>query len=570
MRLTRLFPPTLREPPTNCPSPGLAWLIRAGYLRLSESGWIHLPLGQRVLEQVKRILESEMSHLEAQRIGMPLSSGTDSHTPWDALAYTWDLPEPASPLAATQLEIIQNLAQRDLQTYRQLPCLLYHISPLATAPWERLAPLHLNSSVVLEAFALISAPAAQESSQRRFLQAAGNTFQRLGLTVRLARAGLTDALSAQILWLPHPQGDLSILHCSQCTYAALEVFATFKKPEPSPETPLPIERVSTPGVQTIRDLAAFLELPASRLAKAVFYLARWENEDTEHLVLALVRGDRTLSEAKLAHALGARYLRPAPPEAITAVGAVPGYASPIGLKPGVKVIVDDLIPLSPNLVAGANQPDAHLRHVNFGRDFSADLVTDLTLAEPDDPCPQCGAPLAKANSLPLAFLTVLGTLEGTAFLDENGQSRPLHMAYFRLSLDAALLALAEHYHDDHGLTWPVSLAPYAVHLVALGGRKAPQVSEEAERLYGLLQAAGISVLYDDRDASPGVKFNDADLIGLPLRLTLSPRTLETAAVEVKWRHSGDAQIIPLAEVIPQITRWFSEQSLLPLRREHII
>jgi prolyl-tRNA synthetase len=140
-------------------------------------------------------------------------------------------------------------------------------------------------------------------------------------------------------------------------------------------------------VQTIRDLAAFLELPASRLAKAVFYLARWENEDTEHLVLALVRGDRTLSEAKLAHALGARYLRPAPPEAITAVGAVPGYASPIGLKPGVKVIVDDLIPLSPNLVAGANQPDVHLRHVNFGRDFSADLVTDLTLAERTIPAP---------------------------------------------------------------------------------------------------------------------------------------------------------------------------------------
>jgi prolyl-tRNA synthetase len=247
MRLTRLFPPTLREPPTNCPSPGLAWLIRAGYLRLSESGWIHLPLGQRVLEQVKRILESEMSHLEAQRIGMPLSSGTDSHTPWDALDYTWDLPEPASPLAATQLEIIQNLAQRDLQTYRQLPCLLYHISPLATAPWERLAPLHLNSSVVLEAFALISAPAAQEGSQRRFLQAAGNTFQRLGLTVRLARAGLTDALSAQILWLPHPQGDLSILHCSQCTYAALEAFATFKKPEPSPETPSPHRTRFHPG-----------------------------------------------------------------------------------------------------------------------------------------------------------------------------------------------------------------------------------------------------------------------------------------------------------------------------------
>jgi prolyl-tRNA synthetase len=144
------------------------------------------------------------------------------------------------------------------------------------------------------------------------------------------------------------------------------------------------------------------------------------------------------------------------------------------------------------------------------------------------------------------------------------------MVYLRLSLDAALLALAEHYHDDHGLTWPVSLAPYAVHLVALGGRKAPQVSEEAERLYGLLQAAGISVLYDDRDASPGVKFNDADLLGLPLRLTLSPRTLETATAEVKWRDSGDTRLIPLADVIPQLTHQLAEHSALPLRREHII
>ncbi|MCX8026028.1 MAG: His/Gly/Thr/Pro-type tRNA ligase C-terminal domain-containing protein, partial [Thermanaerothrix sp.] len=307
-----------------------------------------------------------------------------------------------------------------------------------------------------------------------------------------------------------------------------------------------------------------------RLAKAVFYLARRENEDTEYLILALVRGDRTLSEAKLATVLGTRRLRPAPAEAITAVGAVPGYASPIGLKSGVKIIVDDLIPHSPNLVAGANQPDTHLRHVNFGRDFDADLVTDLTLAEPGDPCPQCATPLIKENGLPLAWIATLGALGGTAYLDEDGQSRPIRLTYLRLNMETALLALAERYQDTQGLTWPVPLAPYAVHLVALGGRKAPQVNEEAERLYGLLQAAGISVLYDDRDTSPGVKFNDADLIGLPVRLTLSPRTLESAAVEVKWRDSSDTQMIPLAEVIPQLTRWLVEHSTLPPRHEHII
>lgn len=570
MRLSHLFPPTLREAPANCPTEGLAWLIRAGYLRLFEAGWAYLPLGKRMLEHVLRLLESEMDHLEAQRIYLPPPTTLSSPTPWDTLAQAWNESAPASPLVATQLEAVRILAQRDLQTYRQLPLIFYHVSPLASAPWEGVSPLHLTQGLVLESFALVSAPTALESFQRRYLQAIGNTLQRLGLPVRLAHAGLPSALSPQLIWAPYPQSHSSILHCPQCPYAAIEAFATFKKPELSPEPVLPIELISTPGIQTIRDLSVFLGLPASRLAKAVFYLAQTENESPEHLVLAVVRGDRTLSEAKLASVLGARHLRPAPSEAITAVGAVPGYASPIGLKPGVKVIVDDLIPRSPNLVAGANQPDAHLRHVNFGRDFNADLISDITLAEPGDPCPYCAAPLVKASGLPLAWVTAPGALEGATFLDENGQSRPIFFAYFRLSFEALILALAEQYHDEHGLIWPVPLAPYAVHLVALGGRKAPHVIEESERLYGLLQTAGISVLYDDREASPGVKFNDADLIGSPLRLTLSPRTLETATIEVKWRHSGDTQMISLAEVIPQITRWLKEHQTLPPRHEYII
>ncbi|WP_299025206.1 YbaK/EbsC family protein [uncultured Thermanaerothrix sp.] len=557
--------------PANSPSIGQGLLIRAGYLRFWEGKIAYLPLGQRVLTALQRLLDEEMNHLGAQQVTLPLSVTPNplsvAPIPWKTLEGIWDSTESETSLAPTHFRTIQTLAQRDLQTYRQLPCTLYTYTHLAAAPWERLAPLRLTQALVLESFALTGASSALEGVQRRYLQAAWNVLHRLGIPVRWAQAGPPDSLTPQMLWVPHPQGDLAILSCPQGDYAALEAFATYAKPEPIPEPLLPLEPIPTPGVQTIRDLAGFLNLPEARLAKAVFYLAQTKEEAEEFLVLALVRGDRTLSEAKLAAALGAHRLRPASPEAITAIGAVPGYASPIGLKEGVRILVDDLIPHSPNLVAGANRPDTHMRHVNFGRDFSADQVTDLTLAQDGDPCPHCRAPLERHMGLPVAWLGALGALETVTFLEEDGQPHPLYGGYFRLNLEAVLLALAEQHHDPQGLKWPVILAPFAVHLIALGGRKAPRVIEEAERLYGLLQAAGVSVLYDDRDTSPGVKFNDADLIGLPLRLTLSPRTLETAAVEAKWRGEAESQIIPLAEVLEWVPRRLAERSTPPRRRE---
>lgn len=569
MRLSNLFPPTGREMPANTISTGQAWLVRAGYLRSVEGKTAYLPLGQRVLASFQRLVDEEMGRLGAQQVVLPPLGADVSLSapliPWKALTYAWNPTENETSLAPTHFRTIQTLAQRDLQTYRQLPCTLYTYAYLTTTPWERLAPLRLTQGLALESFTLAGAPAALEGAHRRHLQALWNVLHRLGVPVRVVLAGPPTPPAPQMLWVPHPQGDLAVLSCPHGDYTALEAFATFTKPEPTPEPPLPPEPIPTPGVQTIRDLADFLNLPEARLAKALFYLAQIEGE--EILVLALVRGDRALSEAKLATALGAHHLRPAPPEAITAVGAVPGYASPIGLKEGVRILVDDWIPRSPNLVAGANRLDTHMRHVNFGRDFSADQVTDLSLAEAGDPCPYCQAPLERQMGFAIAWVAALGALEMITFLDEEGRPHTSYGVYSRLSLDAALLALAEQHYDAHGLKWPVVLAPYAIHLIVLGGRKAPQVLEEGERLYGLLQAAGVSVLYDDRDVSPGVKFNDADLIGLPLRLTLSPRTLEAAAVEVKWREEAESQTLPLATVLEWVRRGLAERSTLPQPRE---
>jgi len=544
VRLSQHFPPTLRETPASAPSEGVGWLVRAGALRLLEDGLAYLPLGWRALQALQALVREELAALSAQEWLPPIGFGEDEQPlAWDYLAYP---PNPGGGLLSSHLTAMLNLARREIQTYRQLPLYLYTMAPLAAAPWERLAPYRLRQSLTAEGFALVSADFGLEQARRHLAQALHNLLRRCGLPFRPLDMG--DALAWFYL---HPQGEETSLICPACGYAALQRTASLGKPQSPAEPPLPLEPVHTPGVQTIRDLAAFLGLPESRLAKAVFYLAKGiPGRDGAHLVLAVVRGERTLSEAKLARAVRARFLRPADESAILAAGAVPGYASPIGLRGGL-VVVDDLITTSPNLVAGANRPDYHLRNVNYGRDFHADLVTDLTLAEPGDPCPHCAAPLKAERGTLLAWVGEAEMPSDTPLtcLDERGEARPLRLVHARLGLDALLLSIGETHHDAHGLRWPPEMAPFDVHLVALAGAKAPQVSDEAERLYGLLQAAGVRVLYDDREVSPGVKFNDADLMGLPLRLTLSARTLESAAVEVKWRDEEERHMLPLAEAL---------------------
>jgi prolyl-tRNA synthetase len=272
-----------------------------------------------------------------------------------------------------------------------------------------------------------------------------------------------------------------------------------------------------------------------------------------------------LNETKLANAVGARDLRPATEAEIEAVGAVPGFASPIGLSrinprqaPGTscKVILDDSIPSSPNLVAGANEADFHLLNTNYPRDYAADLVTDMASAEADYSCPQCGHPLKAVRGVEVGNIFQLGTRYsdslGCTYLDRDGQPKPVVMGSYGIGIGRLLACVAEEHHDDYGLIWPVTVAPYQVHLVLLRGKNAPRVEETALRLYAELQASGIEVLYDDREESPGVKFNDADLIGLPLRLTVSERALAQNSVESKLRSASEKTMVPLEETLQKV------------------
>ncbi|MCK4473285.1 MAG: proline--tRNA ligase, partial [Anaerolineae bacterium] len=268
-------------------------------------------------------------------------------------------------------------------------------------------------------------------------------------------------------------------------------------------------------------------------------------------VFAVVRGDMDVNETKLVNAVGAKSLRPATDEEIRDTGAIPGYASPKGIR-DVIIVVDDLIPESPNLVAGANEEGYHLLNVNYERDYRADIIADIAAAKEGYACPDCGAAMHASKGVEVGNIFKLGTryseAMGCTFSDKDGQAKPVVMGSYGIGVGRLLACVAEEYHDEHGLIWPITVTPYHVYIVALQGG-----GETAERLYADLQSANVEVLYDDRDERAGVKFNDADLIGIPIRLTVSKRSLEAGGVELKLRRSSERTIISQGEILPHVT-----------------
>jgi len=321
-------------------------------------------------------------------------------------------------------------------------------------------------------------------------------------------------------YFPIASGNIEIVHCPSCKYTARLELAKFKKTTFPKEEPIPLEKILTPDCHTIESLANFLNLPQEKTAKALMYTRISDNK----FVFVVVRGDMQASEAKLKQHVGD--IRAATAEEIMKSGAAAGYASPIGLK-NILIVVDDLIPQSQNLVAGANETGYHLLNTNYGRDYSAEIVADLIQAHEGDACVNCGNPLSVLSSIVLAETD---NREGHSYAEN------------------ILLALAETHHDDKGLTIPHPAAPFDVYLMHLPGKEL-DTHAKAEELYNELQSAGVSVLFDDRDERAGVKFNDADLIGCPIRVTVGEKGLKEGKVECKQRTSKDNQLIQLTEII---------------------
>jgi prolyl-tRNA synthetase len=414
-----------------------------------------------------------------------------------------------------------------------------------------------------DAYSFDTDEAGLDSSYDAMFEAYRRIFARCGVpTVPVeADSGAIGGKDSREFIYRTDTGEDTIVLCDNCDYAANTEKAEFVRPavEVPDEAPLPLEPVDTPDTATIEDLAGFLALPHSRTAKAVFYMATDPHDETTapEPVFVVVRGDLQVNEIKLRNLLGGKDLAPMTEAEARSYGIVPGYASPIGIDASVRVVVDTSIEESPNLVAGANEAGKHLLNVNLGRDYQATDVIDVALAEAGYTCVRCSTgTLGTVRGIEMGHVFRLGLLYSEAFdvhvLDEAGEQRQPVMGCYGLGVDRVIAGAVQEHHDERGIIWPASLAPFDVHLVGLGLGRDEELAADAAALYEELTAAGLEVLFDDRDESPGVKFNDADLIGIPLRVTASTRNHKAGTVEVLHRAGGDPAQLPRTEVVAHL------------------
>jgi prolyl-tRNA synthetase len=558
MRLSKLFFTTLRDDPADAEMPSHRLLVRAGYVRQLGSGiYSLLPLGFRVNKRVEQVVREEMDRIGCQEMEMPVVHPADvwrASGRYDAvgpeLARFKDRAGRDMVLAMTHEEVVGLLLADIVRSYRQLPMMVYHFqTKWRDEPRARGGLIRVREFVMKDAYTIDRDEAGLDASYWAQHGAYVRIFERLGLkTIAVSSdVGMMGGSQAHEFMVLNPAGEDVLVLCEACGYAANRQVAVIPRPLPPPEDPLRLEEVETPGTTTIASLASFLGVGPERTAKAAFFMT-----GDGRLVTAIVRGDHEVNETKLFNAVKAtRGMRPATVEEIRAAGMEPGYGSPIGAHDTL-VVIDDLAAGSANLVAGANRPGFHYRNVNHGRDFQADIVTDLTSAMEGDPCPTCAQPVILRNGIEVGNIFKLGTKYTDAFdatyLGEDGAAHKIVMGSYGIGIGRNVACIVEEHHDDKGIVWPAEVAPYAAHLVTIGVAREPRVNEVAEGLHAFSIEKGREILWDDRDESPGVKFTDAELLGMPWILTVSPRSLAAGGIEVTERATGERSTRSIEDV----------------------
>jgi len=559
VRVSRLFGKTLREVPAEADTVSHQLLVRAGMINQLAAGvYSYLPLAWRVLKKIENIIREEMDAAGGQELSLPVLqplelwqlTGRDQAF-GKGLFVLSDRKERQLALGPTHEEVITQLAGRNIQSYRDLPQLLYQIqTKFRDEPRPRGGLIRVREFSMKDLYSFDIDEAGLGQSYDKMLRAYQNIYDRCGLPALLVEAdsGAIGGKDSHEFMLIAASGEDEVIHCPACRYSANVEKAESVKISLNNGEPLPVEEVATPGMATIEEVAGFLKVPHSHTLKAVFYVADGK------LVFVVIRGDLEVNEIKLKNLLKAADLRMATEAEVIADGIVAGAASPVGLS-GIRVIADDSVKSGTNFVAGGNKPDTHLRNVNYPRDFKADVVADIARTRAGDGCPRCGGKLSSMHGIEVGHVFKLGTFLseklGASFIDEKGESHPVVMGCYGIGLGRLLAAAIEQNHDDKGIIWPMPVAPYHVYLCPLY-REGSEVAEVAEKLYAELEAAGFEVLFDDRAESPGVKFNDADLLGIPLRVTVSPRTLEKNSVELKRRSEKESELVPLAGIIEKL------------------
>ncbi len=569
MKFAQLFGRTLREAPSGTQLTSHKLALRAGLVRFLGSGlYSYLPLGWRVARKIENILREEMDAIGAQEMLMPVLHPAElwqATGRWDsvgpALVRVKDRRERDYALAMTHEETVAELTRHEIRSYQDLPKVIYHIqTKIRDEPRPRGGLLRVREFRMKDAYSLDLDAAGLDEFYPRIIAAYERIFERCGLAPIPVEAdtGMMGGADSHEFMLPHPDGEDVFIQCADCGYAANAERAEFRLPEVEKQPLEETDPVATPGCETIADVADFVGVPTRQTLKAVFYA-----KDGEELVLVIIRGDLEVNETKLRNVLGGGQFEAAEEEQVRAVGVEPGYGSPVGLDvretlegTGVLVVADRSIEMGSNFVAGANRHGYHLTGVNYPRDFSVTILDDIAQAEAGFLCPHCDGTLAAEPTIELGHCFKLGThyseSVGATYTDVNGNEQPVMMGSYGIGVGRLMAAVIEMHNDEYGIIWPPSLAPFDVHLLMLGTDE--EVHSQADGVYKQLQEAGFGVIYDDREESAGVKFTDADLIGCPVRATVSRRSLKAGGVELKARWEKEEQIVPLEDLEEQIEK----------------
>ncbi|NII27067.1 proline--tRNA ligase [Pseudoflavitalea sp. X16] len=544
-------------------------LVRAGYIRQLSSGiFSYLHFGQRSLKKIEGILREEMNAIGGDEICMPVVHPADiwkKTNRWyqidQSLVRFKDRADRDMVLAMTHEEVVAELCVSEIDSYKQLPKLVYQIfTKFRDEARSRGGLIRVREFTMKDSYSLDRDEAGMVKQYKEHYNAYFKIFARAGLPAVAINSdtGMMGGRMAHEYMYVTPIGEDTVFISDDNKYKANKEIATFKKIYSS-KAEAPLEKVHTPGVKTIEDLANFMQMSKEDLCKAVFYTAKIDDKDK--VVLLLVRGDTEVNTVKLEKIIKTDKYAPSTAEEILRIGAVPGYASPVGIdRTACLVIADDLVANAKSMVAGANEVDYHMKNVAYGRDFTADVVADVVSAFDGALSPHensTGSRLRSVRGIEIGNIFQLGTRYTTAmgavFNDEDGVQKPVIMGSYGIGVGRLLACLAEEYMDDKGLSLPVSVAPYHVALVALADK--PELAELADKTYEQLKADGIEVFYDDREmkmASAGVKFADADLIGIPIRITISKRSVQNGGAEIKLRKEEKGEIVPLDQLSAKV------------------
>jgi prolyl-tRNA synthetase len=543
-RASQLFLPTLRDDPADAEAVSHKLLVRAGFIRQVAAGlWTFTPLGWRVHRKIEEIIREELAVIGAQEWFAPVLTPAEL---WEAtgrisIPEIFHLHDRAGRHYVLPLTHEETFAfhAREIQSYKELPQAWYHFQTKdRDEPRPRSGLIRVREFIMKDSYSFDRDEAGLDESFRKHGEAYNKIFERCGLEFYevAAESGIMGGSGSMDFLAPSGSGENTLVTCENGDFAAdIEVAKTMPRAPSFPESLDAPQEVDTPGATTIEALAQLLEIDSAATAKAMPVV---KGDGT--LVLALVRGDDRLEEMKLLSALGSDF-RPATDEEIRdAFGADPGSIGPIGFAG--EIVADETL-REGQFVAGANRNGVHLRGVQAGRDYEPRWA-DLRSARDGDTCPVCGGRLRFETAIEIGHIFKLDTRYsaplGATFLDEDGTEKPLVMGSYGIGPGRVMAAVVEQQHDEHGIVWPRSVAPYDVHVVAL-----PGVESQADETAEALDAAGLDVLLDDRDARAGEKFADADLIGLPTRLTVGKKTLEDGAVDVRNRKTGDERRVPI-------------------------